>query len=69
MSNNHEGKDHRLASIHLFYLGGLLVEGMKSFHQDILMNYRSAGDVIGRATYQRMVDLRDKFEQAALLEG
>ena len=59
--------DIELATMHLFYLGGLLIEGMKNFHTELVINCRS--DIVRSATYLRMSELRDKFESAALINA
>lgn len=69
MSSEMNAKDDPIANMHLFYLGGLLVEGLKNLHNDILINCRFAPDLLSRAPYVRVMELREKFEQAALLEA
>lgn len=67
-----EGQSDRLdqaTTVHLFYLGGLLVEGLKNFHEDLTKNYKQAHEVLGRLSYIRVTELTSKFETAALLVG
>lgn len=58
-----------LAHQHLSYAGGLLVESIHSFHHDMLKNCRFAADIFSRPTYVRMIELREKFEQTALISN
>lgn len=55
--------------IHLYYIGGLLMESMKNFHDDLIMNCKFAPEVVSRQSYLRMSELRDKFETTALLQA
>jgi hypothetical protein len=65
-SSKKSGTENDITVIHLFYIGGLLVEGMKNFHHDLITNCLFAPDVLTRATYIRMTELRDKFEAMAI---
>jgi hypothetical protein len=66
---NDKDLSNEVATQHIAYLGGLLVESIENFQKDILFNCKSAHEVIGRPSYVRMIGLKDKFEQAALLAG
>ncbi|HJY23587.1 MAG TPA: hypothetical protein VJ279_11910 [Hanamia sp.] len=56
-----------IATMHLSFLGGKLAEGITQFHHDIATNYRYASEIITRLSFVRLLELRDKFQQAASL--
>ncbi len=64
-----EPTDDDLTRKHLLYLGRLLIEAIKEFHTDTLGNFKFAPELTNRPTYLRVMELRDKYEQAALLKG
>lgn len=55
--------------MHLHYLGGLLVEGIRTLNKDIIANCTFASQLLSRPTYGRVMELTDRFEEAALIEG
>lgn len=57
----------QVTTLHLFYLGGLLIEGLSNFHEDIISNYKNVHEIAGRLSYVRVLELKSKFEQAVLL--
>ena len=67
IDSNKEGgeKENELTSMHLCFIGGLLVESIKAFQADLLLNYDNAQKIVVRATFIRMMELREKFEHAA----
>ena len=58
---------NEMATIHLFYLGGLLVEAFNNLHKDVLANCPNASEILTLSSYMRVVELKDKFEDSALL--
>jgi hypothetical protein len=64
---NVEKKNNEVESMHLSYIGGLLTESIRSFHNDMLTNCRFSSEIFCRASFVRMMELKDRFDQAALI--
>lgn len=63
--NNNANKD--IEKLHIAYMCGLIAEGIKNFHEDMLLHCKCAPDIMRMGTYLRVLELRDKLEIATLI--
>lgn len=68
MTMENQKSSDGLAPMHIFYIGDLLINGIKDFHKDLL-SCKCAPEVLALATYVRMIQLGEKFEQAMILSA
>jgi hypothetical protein len=58
-----EKKSNDIDLMHILYLGGLLTEALKIFHNDFINNGSFAAELMTRPTYMRVWELCNKFDQ------
>lgn len=63
-----DDRNSELAALHVGYISALLVESLKKFEKDLLINFESGPAIIKMTAYLLIVELRDKLEKAIFLK-